>query len=242
MFVRKNKYLHSTLGLSIIRFCENMGYITFKYNQFELTIKFINKGIVQLVYKGIYDWYKDATLISSTEILDYSNLINMADTVITEEFNKAKLISAQDKDLIDKLGYAFYKENGNEIQMKMLGTGKKLFVMIDKLLKNKSINSDTLVMFDELEEGMHPEWQLEFIEKLFKINVPFALTTHSPYIIQSLIYYAKKNMMEVEYYTVEHFRDLGYAKSRDELNPLNIIKDLTNPILKSKGFLICAKT
>ena len=253
------KYLHSTLGMSIIRFYENVGYITFKCNEFELTIDFINKGIVQLKYKGVYDWYKDATLISSTEILNYSNLINMADTVITEEFNKAKLISAQDKDLIDKLntdfidmldenfniieglgfdklGYAFYKENGNEIQMKMLGTGKKLFVMIDKLLKNKSINSDTLVMLDEPEEGMHPEWQLEFIEKLFKINVPFALTTHSPYIIQSLIYNAKKDMKEIEYYTVEHFRDLGYAESKKELKPLNIVKDLTNPILKVRGF------
>jgi len=131
---------------------------------------------------------------------------------------------------------AFYKENGNEIQMKMLGTGKKLFVILDKLVKNKSINSYTLVMFDEPEEGMHPEWQLEFIEKLFKINVSFALTTHSPYIIQSLIYYAKKNMTETVYYTVEHFRDLGYAESKKEIKPLNIIKDLTNPILKVRGF------
>jgi predicted ATPase len=253
------KYLNSTLGRNIIRFGKDEGNFTFKHNNFELMVAFVNKGIVQLEYKGTYEWFKDATLISSTEVLNYSNLISMADTSITEEFNNTKLVSAQDKDLIDKLntefidmldenfnikeglgfdksGYAFYKENGNEIQMQMLGTGKKLFIMLDKLLKNKTISSDTLVMFDEPEEGMHPEWQLEFIEKLFEINVPFALTTHSPYIIQSLIYDTKKNIKEVKYYTVEQFENLGCAKSKEELKPLNIVKDLTNPILKVRGF------
>lgn len=252
-------YLISTLGMNHLRYGQNEGGFTFKHKKFELKVILINKGIIQLEYKGSYAWFKDATLISSTEILNYSNLINMSDTLITEEFNKAKLVSAQDKDLIDKLnkefidmlddnfnvkeglgfdklGYSFYKENGKLIQIQMLGTGKKLFAIIEKLLKNKSISNDTLVMFDEPEEGMHPEWQLEFIEKLLEIEIPFVLTTHSPFIIQSLVYYTKKNGDEVRYYTVEHFKDLGYAESKQELKPLNIVKDLTNPILKVRGF------
>lgn len=91
-------------------------------------------------------------------------------------------------------------------------------------------------MFDEPEEGMHPEWQLDFIEKLLDIKVPFALTTHSPYILQSLIHYTKKSDADVKYYTVEHNNEAGYAESKEEVKPLKIVKDLTNPILKVRGF------
>ncbi|MGL5087622.1 MAG: AAA family ATPase, partial [Clostridium sp.] len=136
----------------------------------------------------------------------------------------------------DKFGYSFYKENGNETPIQMLGTGKKLFAILDKLIQNHSISKDTLVMFDEPEEGMHPEWQLEFIDKLFTINLPFVLTTHSPFIIQSLVYHTKKVGIEAKYYTVEHSKELGCAISMSELKPLNIVKDLTNPMLTVRGF------
>ena len=253
------RYLNSTLGESIVRFGECMGEFRFSHKKFELTVRFNRKNKMTMSYEGNYEWFKDATLISSTEVLNYSNLISLADTSISDSFNKSKLVSIQDKDLIDKLntesidmldedfnvkdglgfdesGYAFYKENGNEIQMKMLATGKKLFIMLDKLLRNKSIDSDTLLMFDEPEEGMHPEWQLDFIENLFDIDVPFALTTHSPYIIQSLIYNAKKKGEKMNYYVVEQDKERGYAISKQEDKPLNIVKDLTNPILKVRGF------
>lgn len=253
------RYLNSTLGESIVRFGERMGEFRFSHKKFELTVRFNRKNRMTMSYEGSYDWFKDATLISSTEVLNYSNLISLADTSISDSFNKSKLVSIQDKDLIDKLntesidmldedfnvkdglgfdesGYAFYKENGNEIQMKMLATAKKLFIMLDELLRNKSIDSDTLLMFDEPEEGMHPEWQLDFIENLFDIDVPFALTTHSPYIIQSLIYNSKQKHEKVNYYVVEQDKELGYAISKQENKPLNIVKDLTNPILKVRGF------
>lgn len=253
------RYLNSTLGENILRFGERAGIFVFTYKDFKLIVRFNEENKMTMSYKGNYEWFKDATLISSTEVLNYSNLISLADTSISDSFNKSKLVSIQDKDLIDKLntesidmldqdfkvkdglgfdqaGYAFYKENGNEVQMKMLGTGKKLFIMLDKLVRNKSVDNNTLLMFDEPEEGMHPEWQLDFIENLFDIDVPFALTTHSPYIIQSLIYNAKKKGEKMNYYVVEQDKERGYAISKQEDKPLNIVKDLTNPILKVRGF------
>ena len=247
------RYLNSTLGENILRFGEDLGKFVFTYKDFMLKVQFSSKNKMTMSYKGDYEWFKDATLISSTEVLNYSNLISLSDTSISDSFNKSKLVSIQDKDLINKLntefidmldenfkvkdglgfdesGYAFYKENGNEVQMKMLGTGKKLFIMLDKLVRNKSIHSDTLLMFDEPEEGMHPEWQLEFIENLFEIKVPFALTTHSPYIIQSLIYNAKAKDENVSYYVIEQNKELGYAVSKKEEKPLNIVKDMENLI------------
>lgn len=253
------RYLNSTLGENIVRFGESMGEFRFSYKEFELSVQFNKRNKMTMSYEGNYEWFKDATLISSTEVLNYSNLISLADTSISNSFNKSRLVSIQDKDLIDKLntesidmldedfnvkdglgfdesGYAFYKEKGNEVQMKMLGTGKKLFIMLDKLVRNKSVDNNTLLMFDEPEEGMHPEWQLDFIEKLFDIDVHFALTTHSLYIIQSLIYNAKQKHEKVNYYVVEQDKELGYAISKQEYKPLNIVKDLTNPILKVRGF------
>lgn len=253
------KYLYSTLGENYLRYGQESGGFIFNHREFELNIKLTSKGAIELNYKGNYEWFKDATLVSSTEVLTYSNLISIADTVITEEFNKSKLVSAQDKDLIDKLnkesvdmldnnfnlkeglgfdkfGYSFYKENGNETRIQMLGTGKKLFAIVDKLLQNNSIGDNSLVMFDEPEEGMHPEWQLEFIDKVFNIKMPFVLTTHSPFIIQSLVYHSNKTSEEVKYYVVEHLKEEGCAVSKCELNALNVVKDLTNPMLKVRGF------
>ena len=253
------RYLNSTLGKNIVRFLQEIGGFIFTNRSYKLEYSYKQNNSADIDIIGEYDWFKDATLISSTEVLSYSNLIITADTMITGEYNKARLVSAQDKDLIDKLntesidmldeklnikeglgfdksGYAFYKENGNEIRMQMLGTGKKLFIILDKLLRNKSIDNNTLVMFDEPEEGMHPEWQLDFIEKLLDMKVPFALTTHSPYILQSLIHYTKKSDVDVKYYTVEHNSEAGYAESKEEVKPLKIVKDLTNPILKVRGF------
>ena len=255
-----NRYLTSTLGKNILRFSKWQGSFSLEYNNYSLKYYISNDNCHSTVdIQGEYNWFKDATLISSTEVLSYSNLISSSDTIVTGEYNKSRLVSDQDKDLIDKLnteliymldenfkvkeglgfdksGYAFYKEDGKEIQMKMLGTGKKLFIILDKLLRNKSIDNNTLVLFDEPEEGMHPEWQLEFIEKVFKEKIPFALTTHSPYIIQGLIYYNKKYKSRVRYYTVEHDSELDCAEAKEEVKPLKIVKDLTNPILKVRGF------
>lgn len=254
-----NRYLKSTLGDEIVRFSEPMG--SFIFTNKEYTFKYNNRGnnMSTVEVNGKYNWFTDATLISTTEVLNYSNLISTADTIVQGEYIKSRLVSVQDKDLIDKLnkeivevfnvdfnaeeglgfdetGSAFYVESGNKIQMRMLGTGKKLFIILDKLLRNKSIDNNTLVMFDEPEEGMHPEWQLDFIEKLLDMKVPFALTTHSPYILQSLIHYTKKSDVDVKYYTVEHNSEAGYAESKEEVKPLKIVKDLTNPILKVRGF------
>lgn len=253
------RYIKALIGVNVRRFGESRGSIEFCCEDFKLeyeTGDFIGTG---LKIEGDYKWFKDITLISSTEILNYSNLIVTADIAVSEEFNKSKLVSPQDKDLIDKLnkefvdmldenfdikeglgfdklGYAFYKENGNSIKINMLGTGKKLFIILDKLIKNKSINKDTLVLFDEPEEGMHPEWQLEFIEKLSNEKINFAITTHSPFIIQSLIYHNKNNESKINYYTVSQNKQEGYANCTKIEKPLNIVKDLTNPMLKVRGF------
>ena len=252
------KYFFSTLGENYLRETTQNGKILFSHNNFSLEFLISKNKPIEINLSGKYAWYTDATLISSTEVLNFSNLINNADTAIDEKYNLTKLVSAQEKDLIEKLnkvfadmlddnfkplnglyfdkyGYAFYKENSKTVDVKVLGTGKKLFAIMDRLVVNKSINQSTLLLLDEPEEGMHPEWQLDFIEFLLKSKIPFMLTTHSPYIIQSLVHYTK-NSNKIYYYTIEYLLEKGFAICNKEDKPLKIVKDLTNPMLKVRGF------
>lgn len=253
------KYLFSTLGEYYLRQGSKKGSIIFSHNTFSLQCLVSDIGPLEINISGEYSWYEDSTLISSTEILNFANLINTSDTVIDEKYNTTKLVSAQDKDLIEKLnevfadmlddnfqpihglyfnkyGYAFYKEKEKNIDIKVLGTGKKLFAIMERLILNKSINKNTLLLLDEPEEGMHPEWQLNFINFLLTTDIPFILTTHSPYVIQSLVYYTKDMNKQISYYTVKHLSIEGFAICEKESRPLKIVKDLTNPILKVRGF------
>ena len=67
---------------------------------------------------------------------------------------------------------------------------------IELLLKNSSINEDTLLIIDEPEVHLHPSWQVKFAELLVliskNINVQILLSSHSPYFIEALQSYSEK--------------------------------------------------
>ena len=72
----------------------------------------------------------------------------------------------------------------------------KTFGIIELLLKNSSINEDTLLIIDEPEVHLHPSWQVKFAELLVliskNINVQILLSSHSPYFIEALQSYSEK--------------------------------------------------
>lgn len=50
------------------------------------------------------------------------------------------------------------------------------------------LSSEGVILIDEVDLHLHPEWQREFLPKLINVfpNVQFIVTTHSPFIIQSV--------------------------------------------------------
>lgn len=91
--------------------------------------------------------------------------------------------------------YKTGKLNGN-LEMVNLSTGMKSFVILRKLLQNGSIDENGIVILDEPEIHLHPEWQLKFAEVIVLIQREFGtnilLNTHSPYFLNAIEVYSQK--------------------------------------------------
>ncbi len=85
----------------------------------------------------------------------------------------------------------------DSLEMVNLSTGMKSFIIIKKLLENGSIEENGVLILDEPEIHLHPEWQLKFaevivlIQKEFGINI--LLNTHSPYFLNAIEVFSEKH-------------------------------------------------
>lgn len=120
----------------------------------------------------------------------YNRVINAIDLLITP--NKFDSITEKSEIL--------FKTRNGEIPIEKLSDGfKNVFIIIGEILFrfeqntevdniNEMFNKEAIVMIDEIDCHLHPEWQLNIIPTLNKIfpNIQIIATTHSPFIIQNL--------------------------------------------------------
>ena len=87
-------------------------------------------------------------------------------------------------------------ELNGDLDIVNLSTGMKSFVIIRELLQNGSIDDKGIIILDEPEIHLHPEWQLKFAEIIVLIqkefNANILLNTHSPYFLNAIEVYSKK--------------------------------------------------
>lgn len=87
------------------------------------------------------------------------------------------------------------KLNGS-LEMVNLSTGMKSFIILRQLLQNGTIDENGIIILDEPEIHLHPEWQLKFAESIVLIQKEFGvnilLNTHSPYFLNAIEVYSKK--------------------------------------------------
>lgn len=132
-------------------------------------------------------------LNSATEefVYDQSSLDNSCDGVL-EMF----LGAIQGRIQKNERG-AFYKDiNGNELKLENLATGSKMLLILKQLIECSKIHPDTLLILDEPEAHLHPEWQnlfAEIIVRLVKdVGCHIVLTTHSINFMLALDAFSKK--------------------------------------------------
>ena len=110
----------------------------------------------------------------------------------------------------------YYVDEGARLSVSNLATGSKMFFIIKQLLFNGVIDEKTILILDEPESHLHPEWINKFAEILVllirEIKVRVLLTTHSPNLMLALNYYAKKSSISqnAHFYMAE--REGYYSK------------------------------
>lgn len=106
-----------------------------------------------------------------------------------------------------------------------VASGIKSFGVIQMLLETGAINENSILIWDEPENHLHPEWQLLFARLLVQLaqrGIPILLSSHSPYFIQAIRFYSHKTPLQeyVRYYMAEEQSD-GLSVIEDVSNDLN---------------------
>lgn len=149
---------------------------------------------------------------------------NLVDKIVTEE---------RLKKIIDKLhiackGNVFFKNNNDlmyqqdnmktAFKVANLSTGLKTFVILQTLLLSGAIKDGSLIILDEPEIHLHPEWQLLFAELIVMLqkefNLHILLNTHSPYFLNAIEVFSEKYAIgdRCEYYLAYNKQDESYVK------------------------------
>ncbi len=113
------------------------------------------------------------------------------------------------------------KGTDNKLYVNNMASGEKLFGILQRLSKTGSLSSDHLLIFDEPENHLHPQWQVklaEILTSLVENNISILLTTHSSTLISALRQFAKAK--DIVKKTKFYFADLD-SKTIKNVNSLN---------------------
>ena len=144
------------------------------------------------------------------------------------------------------LGENGYICSESKIDIKNLAAGSKMFAIIKKLIENAFVQEETLLILDEPESHLHPEWQNKFAEiivLLIKYMRPHVLlTTHSPNFLMALELYSKKYGIwdeNVNLYCTEHAEDNYMVRYVDVKSSIEkAYAKLANPLFELKKMKI----
>ncbi|MDR0338040.1 MAG: ATP-binding protein [Planctomycetaceae bacterium] len=114
-----------------------------------------------------------------------------------------------------------YQECGLEkpLAFKNVSAGMKMFLIIKRFLENGELKERDILIFDEPEIHLHPEWQLEFAKLLVllqkELNITILLATHSPYFLNAIEVYSEEHNINdrCNYYLTTNEGD--YCSARD---------------------------
>lgn len=116
-----------------------------------------------------------------------------------------------------------------------LSAGMKSFALIKRLLESGSIKEKDVLILDEPEIHLHPEWQLLYAKLIVLLQKEFDLsmviTTHSPYFLDAIDVFSSKynTSNRTRYYLAENVEDVSLL--HDVTNNIDAIyKKLSDPM------------
>jgi len=107
----------------------------------------------------------------------------------------------------------YYVLNGRKLQASNLATGSKMMSIVKILLDKGEIDNTTMLILDEPEAHLHPEWQNAFAEIIVllvkELGVSVLLTTHSPNFMLALDAFMRKYRIaeKTNFYQTEMMED-----------------------------------
>ncbi len=117
-----------------------------------------------------------------------------------------------------------YQKDGMKIKPINVASGIKSFGALQLLLDGFCISNNRPLIWDEPENHLHPQWQVEFAKVIVQIvnsGIPVMISTHSPYFLQAVRYYSAM-------YSIEKYVNYYMAEGANE--DMVTIKEVTNDL------------
>lgn len=175
----------------------------------------------------------------------YSN--NMLENIIDSVQNKEildkieKLFDDAVNGKINKMGSYYYLD---KLRFENLSTGIKSFLIIRMILGNGVLKKKDLLVLDEPEIHLHPEWQLLYAETIVLLqkylDLTITITTHSPYFLEAINGYSKQHKIhnKVNFYFAEADDNNNVTINNVNDNINLIFKKIADPLKKLRNMRI----
>ncbi|MDY0208376.1 MAG: AAA family ATPase [Pseudomonas sp.] len=142
----------------------------------------------------------------------------------------------------DKKDFIFNKD-GKSISIKNTASGIKVFGILQLLSKNSFLNKNSMLIFDEPENHLHPNWQLKLAKilvELAKNGVYVLVSSHSPYMIEALKRFS--DSADLEQKTGFYLAENNTIENRNRLEdtfrilsePFEIFRKMDEELLKDE--------
>lgn len=124
--------------------------------------------------------------------------------------------SVIEEDRIRKSKLSYRRIDGKIFDLKDCATGIKSFSILQLLLKNGFLQKDTLLIIDEPEAHLHPQWIVEYARMIVllhkEIGVKFFIASHSTDMISAIRYIAAKEEVQdsLNFYLAENSEETPY--------------------------------
>jgi predicted ATPase len=122
--------------------------------------------------------------------------------LVYEEFIANKEMIQEFRGIIEDIIRGHFKETdiglqfvendypNKQIAMENTASGILPFAIIDRLIENGTLSRNSVLIIDEPEMNLHPEWQIAFGKLLVslaeKLAIKSLLISHSPYFIRAI--------------------------------------------------------
>ena len=116
------------------------------------------------------------------------------------------------------------------LDIRNVSAGLKSFLIIKTLFENGILKEKGVIILDEPEIHLHPEWQVLFAELIVLIqkefNMHILLTTHSPYFLYAIELFTKK-------YEINEKCKVYFSEKENEKTTLKDVTENTEIIFRS---------